>query len=149
MLSRVQLKIKLIRSVRTRAIYKVIDILLSLISWLPKFKFYLPLISEDSDTSISLSSVQLLSRVQLFETPWTATHQASLFFTHSWRLLKLMLVESVVPSNLNHLILCRPLLFLPSIFPSIVVFSNESVLCIGWPNNGASFSASVLQDWLS
>jgi len=74
--------------------------------------------------------VQSLSRVQLFATPWTASHQASLSFTISYSLLKLMSFESVMPSN--HLIICRPLL-LPSIFPNIQVFSNESVLHIRWP----------------
>ena len=64
-------------------------------------------------------------------TPWTAAHQASLSFTISWSMLRLMSIESVMPSN--HLILCRPLLLLPSIFPSIRVFSNESVLHIRWP----------------
>ena len=77
------------------------------------------------------SSVQLLSRLQLFATPRTAACQASLSITNSWSLLKLMSVESVMPSN--HLVLCRPLLFLPAIFPSIRVFSNESVLHIRWP----------------
>ena len=77
------------------------------------------------------SSVQSLSRVWLFVTPWTATHQASLSMTNSQSLLKLMSIELVMPSN--HLILCRPLLLLPSIFPSIRVFSNESVLPITWP----------------
>ena len=76
-------------------------------------------------------SVQSLSHVQLFETPWTATCQASLAIDNSRRLLKLMSIESVMPSN--HLILCRPLLLLPSILPSIRVFSNEPVLCIRWP----------------
>ena len=75
-------------------------------------------------------SVQSLSRVQLFETPWTAAHQASLSFTISLNLLKLMSTESVAPSN--HLILCCPLLLLPSIFPSIRVFSKESALHIRW-----------------
>ena len=78
----------------------------------------------------SFSSVQWLSPVWLFATPWTAARQASLSITSSWSLLKLMPIQSVMPSN--HLILCRPLL-LPSIFPSIRVFSNESVLCIRWP----------------
>ena len=73
-----------------------------------------------------LSSVQSLSDVQLFVTPWTTASQASLSITNSWSLFKLMSIESVMPSN--HLILCCPLLFLPSIFPSIRVFSNESVL---------------------
>ena len=76
-------------------------------------------------------SVQLLSRVRLFATPWTAAFQASLSITNSQSLLKLMSIESVMPSN--HLILCHPLLLPPSIFPSITVFSNESVLCIRWP----------------
>ena len=75
--------------------------------------------------------IQLLSRVQLFATPWTVAHQASLFFTISQSLLKLMSIESVMPSN--HLILGHPLLLLPSIFPSIRIFSNESGLCIRWP----------------
>ena len=72
------------------------------------------------------STVQTLSRVRLFVTPWTAAHQASLSITKSWSLLKLMRIQSVMPSN--HLILCHPLLLLPSIFPSIRVFSNESAL---------------------
>ena len=78
-----------------------------------------------------VSSVQLLSSVQLFVTPWIAAHQASLSITNSQSLLKLMSIESAMLSN--HLILCLPLLLLPSIFPSIKVFSNESVLCIRWP----------------
>ena len=94
------------------------------------------------------SSVQSLSRVQLFETPWTATHQASLSITNSWSLLKLMSTKSVMPSN--HLILCHTLLLLPSIFPSIRVFSNESFVSAG-QSIGVSASASVLpmniQDW--
>ena len=84
------------------------------------------------------TSVQLLSCVQLFATPWTAASQASLSITNSQSLLKLMSIESVMPSN--HL--CRPLLLLPSIFPSIRVFSNESVLCIRWPKYW-SFSFSI------
>ena len=77
------------------------------------------------------SSVQSLSRVWLFATPWIAAHQASLSITSSWSSLKLMSIESVMPSN--HLILCRPLLFLPPIPPSIKVFSNESTLRMRWP----------------
>ena len=77
------------------------------------------------------SSVQSLSHVQLFATPWTAAHQASLSITNSWSLLKPMSIESVMPPN--HLILCRLLLLLPSIFPSIRVFASESVLHIRWP----------------
>ena len=83
---------------------------------------------------------QSLSHVLLFATPWTAAHQASLSFTISWSLLKLMSIESMMPSN--HPILCHPLLLLPSIFPSIRVFSNESVLCIWWPKFW-SFSFSI------
>jgi len=78
------------------------------------------------------SSVQLLSPVWLFATPWTAASQASLSIANCQSLPKLMSIESVMPSN--HLILCRPLLLLPSIFPSIRVFSNESALRIRWPN---------------
>ena len=84
--------------------------------------------------------VQLLSHVQLFVTPWTIAHQASLSFTISRSLLKLMSVESVMPSN--HLILCCPLLLLPSTFPSIRVFSNESILHVRWPKYW-SFSFSI------
>ena len=90
--------------------------------------------------SKKISSVQSLSRVQLFVTPWTAACQASLSITSSRSLLKLMSIESVMPSK--HLILCCPLLFPPSIFPSIKAFSNESVLCIRWPNY-QSFSFSI------
>ena len=79
----------------------------------------------------SFLSVQSLSHVRLFATPWTAAHQAFLSITNSRSLLKLMSIESVMPSN--HLILCHPLLLLPSIFPRIRVFSNESLLCIRWP----------------
>ena len=86
------------------------------------------------------SSVQSLSCIWLFETPWTAAHQASLSITNSWSLLKLMSIESVMPSN--HLILCRALLLLPSIFPSIRVFSNESALRI-WQPKYWSFSFSI------
>ena len=77
------------------------------------------------------SSVQSLSRVRLFVTPWIATHQASLSTTNSWSLLKLTSIESMMPSS--HLILCRPLLLLPPIPPSIRVFSNGSILHMRWP----------------
>ena len=77
------------------------------------------------------SSVQSLSHVRLFVTPWTAAPQALLSITKSQSLLKLMFIELVMPSN--YFILCYPLLLLPSIFPSIRVFSNESALCIRWP----------------
>ena len=103
---------------------------------------YVPLLSH-------FSSIQSLSGVQLFETSWTAACQASLSITNSQNLLKLMSIKSVMPSS--HLILCHPLCLLPSIFPSIRVFSNESVLCIRWPKYWSSASVSVLpmniQDW--
>ena len=103
------------------------------------------------------SSVQSLSRGQLFAKPWTAAHQALLSITNSRSLLKLMSIESVMPSN--HLILCRPLFLPPSIFPSISVFSNESVLRIKWPkywsfsfnispSNEYSGLISFSMDWL-
>ena len=98
--------------------------------------------------SHQFSSVQSLSCVQLFVTPWTAACQASLSITNSQSLLKLMSVELVMPSN--HLILCCPLLLPPSIFPSITVFSDESVL-IRWPKDCSFSFKSVLpmniQDW--
>ena len=96
-------------------------------------------VSFSMDLSI-LSSVQSLSCVWLFVTPWTAAHQASLSITNPWSLLKLMSIKSVMLSN--HLIICCPLLLLPSIFPSIRVFSNESVLSIRWPRY-CSFSLSI------
>ena len=93
--------------------------------------------------------VQSLSHVQLFVTPWTAAHQASLSITNTQSLLKLISIESVRPAN--HLILCHPLLLLPSILPSLRVFPNESVLHIRWQSIGVSASASVppvnIQDW--
>ena len=89
---------------------------------------------------IQFSSVQPLSRVWLFATPWTAARLASLSITNSRTLLKLRSIESVMPSN--HLILCRPFLLLPSVFLSIRVFSNESVLDIRWPKYW-SFSFSI------
>ena len=90
--------------------------------------------------STEFKSVQSLSHVRLFGNPWTAALQASLSITNSRRSLRLMSIESVMPSN--HLILCCPLLLLPSIFPSIRVFSNESVLRIRWPKDW-SFSFSI------
>ena len=87
-----------------------------------------------------IGSVQLLSCVQVFVTPWTAARQASLLITNSRSLLKLMSIKSVMSSN--HLILCRPLFLLPSIFPSIRVFSSESVLRIRWPKYW-NFSFSI------
>ena len=82
--------------------------------------------------NIFTASVQSLSHVQLFATPWTAAHQASLSITNSWSCLKFVSIMVMMPSN--HLILCRLLLIPPSIFPSIRVFSNKSALCIRWPN---------------
>ena len=107
--------------------------------------------------SVCIIVVQSLSHVRLFATTWTAAHHASLSITNSWSLLKLMLIESVMPSN--HLILCRPLLLQPSIFPSIRVFSNESALRIRWPkywrlsfsispSNEYSGLLSFRMDWL-
>ena len=104
-----------------------------------------------------VSSVQLLSHVRPFVTPWTAAYQASLSITNSRSLLKFVSIESMMPSN--HLIFCRPLLCPPSIFPSIRVFSNESVLPIRWqkywsfnfsisPSNEYSGLISFRMDWL-
>ena len=90
-------------------------------------------------------SVQSLTHLRLFATPWTAACQASLSITSSWSLLKLMPIESMMPSN--HLILCDPLLLLPSILPSIRVFFNESVLRIRWPKYW-SFSFSISHEYL-
>ena len=94
----------------------------------------------DFNSPVQFSSVQLLSRIWLFATPWIAAHQASLSITNSQSSLRLASIESVMPSS--HLILCCPFLLLPSIFPSIRVFSNESVLHIRWPKYW-SFSFSI------
>ena len=91
-------------------------------------------------TQLAVQFSSVLSHVRLFVTPWTEAHQASLSITNSLSLLKVMSIESVMPSN--HLILCHPLLFLPSIFPSIRVFSNESAVCIRWPKYW-SFSFNI------
>ena len=112
---------------------------------------------EGSQVLSQFSSVQLLRRVRLFVTPWTAGRQASLSITNSRNFLKPMSIESVMPSN--HLILCCPLLFLPSIFPRIRVFSNESALHIRWrkyfsfsfsitPSNEHPGLISFRMDWL-
>ena len=98
------------------------------------------MVYEPVPISVQFRSVQSLSRVQLFATPWTAARQASLSITNSWSLLKLMSIESVMPSN--HLILCHPLVLPPSIFPSIRVFSSELILRIRWPEYW-SFSFSI------
>ena len=105
----------------------------------------------------SISSVQSLSRVRLFVTPWTTARQASLSITNSWNLPKPMSIESMMPSN--HLILCHPPLLLHSVFPSIMVFSNESALRIRWikywnlsfnisPSNEHPELISFRMDWL-
>ena len=93
-----------------------------------------------------VQSVQSLRHFLLFATPWTAARQASLSIINSWSLLKLMSIESVMPSN--HLILCHPLLLLPLIFPKLPVFSSESVLRIRWPNYWSfSFSISASNEY--
>ena len=107
--------------------------LFALHSWYRNFIYWM-------NDSVQFSSVQSLSRVQLFVTPWTAARQASLSITNSQSLLKFMSIESVMSSN--HLILCCPLLLPPSIFLSIRVFSSESVLHIRWPKYW-SFSFSI------
>ena len=123
-------------------------------AFLPDYSYYtrtsqVTWLCSFSTSIISFSSVQLLSHVWLFATPWTAAHQASLFITNSQSLLKLMSVESVMPSN--HLTLCCLLLLLPSVVPNVKVFSNESVLHIRWPKYWSfSFSISLpmnIQDW--
>ena len=100
-------------------------------------------VSYKSIHSTTISSVQSLSRVRFFVILWTAAHQASLSITNSQSLLKLMSIELVMP--FNHLILCHPLLLLPSVFPGIRIFSNESALSIRWPkywNFSCNFSPS-------
>ena len=114
-------------------------------------------LSVSKKVKFCFSSVQFLSHVWLFSIPWAAARQASLSITNSQSWLKLMSIESVIPSN--HLILCRPLLLLPSVFPSIRVFSNESALRIRWPkywsfsfnispSNEHSRLISFRMDWL-
>ena len=109
-------------------------------------------------SSVQFSSVQSISHVQHFATPWTAAHQASLSITNSWSLLKLIFIESVIPSN--NLMHCCPPLLLPSIFPSIRLFSNESDVLIRWskywsfsfnisPSNEHSGVISFRVDWLN
>ena len=111
------------------------SLLLLMLLWMARLSFFI------FQIFVSVfSSVQSLSLVRLFVTPWTAARQASLSITKSQSLLKLTSIESVMPSN--HLILCHPLLFMPSMFPSIRVFSNESVLRIRWPKYW-SFSFSI------
>ena len=124
------------------------------VQWWPDPFSHSPISKE---TFCERSSVQALSCVRLFETPWTAACQTSVSITNSQNLLKLMSIKSLMPSN--HLMLCRPLLLSPSIFPSIRVFSKNLVLCIRWPkywsfsfSNSPSSEYSVLisfrMDWL-
>ena len=118
-------------------------------AWEKSVSFLLPEDKAEQQTECHsrFYSVQLLSRFWLFATPWTAAHQASLSITNSWSLSKLMSIESVMSSN--RLILCRPLPLLPSIFPSIRVFSNESVLHIRCPKYWSfSFSISPSNEYL-
>ena len=125
------------------------------LKWLYMFVFSILGIKTESFKQCLLIHLKwkwkLLSHVQLFATPWTAAHQASLSITNSQSLLKFMSMELVMPSN--HLILCHPLLLLPSVFPSIRGFSNKSVFASGGQIIGVSASASVLpmniQDWFS
>ena len=121
---------------------------------LSEFKSHFVLFFLES-LSVYFSSVQLLSHVRLFATPWTVARQASLSITSSWSLLKLRSIESMMPSN--HFIICHPLLLPPSISPSIRVFSNESVLHSRWPkywsfsinpSNECSGLISFRMDWL-
>ena len=114
--------------------------LYSLLSWLTQW-------TQPWYSSNQFSSVQSLSCVWLFATPWTAACQASLSITNSWSLLKFMSIELVMPSS--YLILCRPLLLTPSMFPSIRAFSNESVLRIRWPRYWSSINMPLLSRWSS
>ena len=120
------------------------------ISTLPSGPDHVPCAMCLYSTEVQFSSIQLLSCIQFFATPWNAAHQASLSITTPWTCSNSWSIESVIPSS--HLILCHPLLLLLTIFPSIRVFSNESVLHIRWPKYWSfSASASVLpmniQDW--
>ena len=120
-------------------------------SWRYHALWFQTILQSYSNQKSMISSVQSLSHVRLFATPWIAAHQASLSITNSRSLLKLMSIESVMPSR--HLILCHPLLLLPPIPPSIRVFSNESTLHMRWPKYWVSASPSVLpmntQNWSS
>ena len=105
------------------------------VGWSPRIEM------AEFKNSVHFSSVQSLSRVRLFVTPWITAREASLLITNSWSSLRLTSIESVMPSS--HLILCRPLLLLPPTPPSIRVFSNESTLCMRWPKFW-SFSFSII-----
>ena len=108
---------------------------------MPSMNYSSNVILHLSILSVQFSSVQSLSHVWLFAMPWIAACQASLSITNSWSSLRLMSIESVMPSS--HLIFCHPLLLLPPIPPSITVFSNESTLCMRWPKYW-SFSFSII-----
>ena len=130
---------------------KILDFPASTIMWIcKKWVLFLWRIQTNADAFflvVQFSSVQSLNRVRLFSTPWIAARQASLSITNSRSLLKLTSIELVMPSS--HLILCRPLLFLPPIPPSIRVFSNESTLCTRWPKYwNFSFSISPSNEHL-
>ena len=128
--------------------------------WISEIGYYIVSVDKSCAhlfSTIQFSSVQSLSRVWLFATPWIAARQASLSIANSQSSHRLMLIESVMPPS--HLIVCHPLLLLPSIFPSTRVFSNESALCIRWPKDWTEFqlqhqslqwifSVDFLQDWL-
>ena len=125
---------------QTRYIFNSWRLLLYIILYFTLFIWWKVELHTDWGCCFQFSSVQLLSRVQLFSSPWTAAHQASLVITNCWSSLKHMSIELVMPSN--HLILCHPLLLLPSIFPGIRVFPNESALPIRWPKY-CSFSFNI------
>ena len=112
-----------------------------MIIWVDQASLVTQTVKNPPSMQDQFSSVQSISLVQLFAAPWITAHQGSLSITNSWSLLKLMSIELVMPSS--HLILCRPLLLLPSIPPTIRVFSNESTFCMRWPKYW-SFSISII-----
>ena len=128
----------LIQIVKEFSLQTCIFSCITLILWMASLSTYLQSLGKYN--IFQFSSVQSLSSVRLFETPWIAAHQASLSITNSWNSLKLISIKSVMPSS--HLILCRPLLLLPPIHTSIRVFSNESTLHMRWPKYW-SFSFSI------
>ena len=128
----------LIQIVKEFSLQTCIFSCITLILWMASLSTYLQSLGKYN--IFQFSSVQSLSSVRLFETPWIAAHQASLSITNSWNSLKLISIKSVMPSS--HLILCHPLLLLPPIHPSIRVFSNESTLHMRWPKYW-SFSFSI------
>ena len=128
----------LIQIVKEFSLQTCIFSCITLILWMASLSTYLQSLGKYN--IFQFNSVQSLSSVRLFETPWIAAHQASLSITNSWNSLKLISIKSVMPSS--HLILCHPLLLLPPIHPSIRVFSNESTLHMRWPKYW-SFSFSI------